>query len=102
MTKTDKTVEAVERLKERIDYARMLHREHDLFSIADLETLLSELTRLQEEVKGHRSVTRELRTRLLGFVGAMAEYTDCGPDVEVIKRADALLDQAATLQGQQS
>lgn len=38
--------------------------------------------------------TIELRERLLAFVGAVAEITDCGPDVEAIKRADAAIAQA--------
>lgn len=33
----------------------------------------------------------ELRQRLHAFVCAVAEMTDCGPDVEAIKRADAAI-----------
>lgn len=35
--------------------------------------------------------TIELKARLTGFVGACAEITDCGEDVEAIKRAEAAI-----------
>lgn len=45
----------------------------------------------QARIAALEGVTRDLRDRLLAFVGAVAEITDCGPDVDAIKRADALL-----------
>lgn len=36
----------------------------------------------------------ELRDRLRAFVGAVAEMTDCGPDVDAIVRADAAIAKA--------
>ena len=35
-----------------------------------------------------------VRDRLLAFVGAVAEMTDCGPDVDAITRLDAALARA--------
>lgn len=50
---------------------------------------------LQARVEALEGVTRDLRDRLLAFVGAVAEITDCSADVNAINRADALLDRAA-------
>lgn len=40
------------------------------------------------------AATIDLRQRLHAFVCAVAEMTDCGPDVEAIKRADAVIARA--------
>ena len=54
-----------------------------------------DFARLQARVEALEGVTRDLRDRLLAFVGAVAEITDCSADVDAINRADALLDRAA-------
>ena len=64
----------------------------------DPETGLSRVTTppaLQARVEALKGATRDLRDRLLAFVGAVAEITDCSADVDAINRADALLDRAA-------
>ena len=41
---------------------------------------------LEAEVAARQKAGDELRDRLLAFVGAVCEYTNCGPDVDAIKR----------------
>lgn len=44
----------------------------------------------RQEVERLREAGNVLRDKLLGFVGAMAMYADCGPDVEAIKAWEAI------------
>ena len=43
-----------------------------------------------EELARLREAGNAMRDKLLGFVGAMALYTDCGPDVDAIKVWEAI------------
>ena len=63
--------------------------------IRNLRALSATPPALQARVEALEGVTRDLRDRLLAFVGAVAEITDCSADVNAINRADALLDRAA-------
>jgi len=54
-------------------------------------TILAALNHADPASDDVRELLREARARLLGFVGATAEYTDCSDDVEFIKRLDDLL-----------
>lgn len=60
-----------------------------------IETATADRARLNARVEALQGVARELRDRLLAFVGAVAEITDCSADVDAIGCANALLDRAA-------
>lgn len=51
-----------------------------------------EILRLQEVQEKLVSALEETKTRLLMFAGAVADVTDVGEDVDVIKRAESALE----------
>jgi len=59
---------------------------------ADPESVAN--TNLRNAAPDLLEALQECRAKLSGFVGACAEMTDCGPDVEALKRADAAIAKA--------
>lgn len=57
---------------------------------AALTTASAEAEAKDAEIARLREAGNVLRDKLLGFVGAMAMYADCGPDVEAIKAWEAI------------
>ena len=59
-------------------------------AFAALATARAEAEAKDAEIADLREAGNVLRDKLLGFVGAMAMYADCGPDVEAIKAWEAI------------
>jgi len=57
---------------------------------AGATTARAEAEAKDAEIADLREAGNVLRDKLLGFVGAMAMYADCGPDVEAIKAWEAI------------
>ena len=55
-----------------------------------LATARAEAEAKDAEIADLREAGNVLRDKLLGFVGAMALYADCGPDVDAIKAWEAI------------